>query len=235
MILRLFLAPGRLLCGNKQPKGRKRMRYSQRNPYRASQVIVSILVWLAVFGGAWALGQRLLRPDPPPPLATLSGQTEPDSSAAPVFPAPGQGPAQPAQAPGGIQAGLAALQGRPQGQAPASQEGQPAGQNSQPQTELRVPDDLRVPAGQSPAASPQVWLVIVESIPKAARAQAEEALARHKRRGVNLELMDTDAFPRLKSGMWTLAMGPFESRAEAEAKAAEIKPKVRDLMVRRGI
>ena len=50
-----------------------------------------------------------------------------------------------------------------------------------------------------------------------------------------MELLDTDAYPMLKSGMWTLAMGPFDTKAEADLAAAELKPKVRDLMVRRGI
>jgi hypothetical protein len=85
------------------------------------------------------------------------------------------------------------------------------------------------------ALGAQVWLVIVESIPKSARTEAERSLARHKRRGLELELLDTDAYPLLKSGMWTLAMGPFDTKVEADAAAAVLKPKVRDLMVRRGL
>ncbi|MDR1677202.1 MAG: hypothetical protein LBS44_02285 [Deltaproteobacteria bacterium] len=93
----------------------------------------------------------------------------------------------------------------------------------------------------TPVATPSVaeptesWLVIVESIPKSKRTEAEQSQARHKRRGVELELFDTDAYPLLKSGMWTLASGPYETKKEAETVAATLKPKVRDLMVRRGL
>jgi hypothetical protein len=52
---------------------------------------------------------------------------------------------------------------------------------------------------------------------------------------VELSIMDTDAYPRLKSGLWALALGPYDSKREAEAAAAGIRPKVRDLMVRRGL
>jgi hypothetical protein len=81
----------------------------------------------------------------------------------------------------------------------------------------------------------EAWLVIVESIPKNKRIEAEQSLARHTKRGLNLEIVDTDAYPRLKGGMWTLAAGPFDSQQEALVAAAEIKPKVKDLMVRRGL
>ncbi|MDR3134905.1 MAG: SPOR domain-containing protein [Deltaproteobacteria bacterium] len=81
----------------------------------------------------------------------------------------------------------------------------------------------------------EAWLVIVESIPKDKRAEAEQSQARHKRRGVTLEIVDTDAYPRLKGGMWTLASGPYDTEREAQEAAAAIKPKVRDLMVRRGL
>jgi hypothetical protein len=94
---------------------------------------------------------------------------------------------------------------------------------------------LDPPPAEEAALTDQIWLVIVESIPKSARTEAERSLARHKRRGLELELLDTDAYPMLKSGMWTLAMGPFDTKVQAEAAAAEIKPKVRDLMVRRGL
>ncbi|MDR2455499.1 MAG: SPOR domain-containing protein, partial [Deltaproteobacteria bacterium] len=60
-------------------------------------------------------------------------------------------------------------------------------------------------------------------------------LARHKRKGLDLELLDTDAYPMLKGGMWTLAMGPFDTKLDADKAAADLKPKVRDLMVRRGL
>jgi hypothetical protein len=85
------------------------------------------------------------------------------------------------------------------------------------------------------AKPPEAWLVIVESIPKTARQEAERSLARHKKKGVALDLLDTDAYPKLKSGLWALAMGPYDSKKEAETAAATLKPKVKGLMVRRGL
>jgi hypothetical protein len=99
---------------------------------------------------------------------------------------------------------------------------------------LIVPEELRLGADAVPP-TPEAWLVIVESIPKAARDKAEVSLARQKKKGLELVLLDTDAYPRLKSGMWALSMGPFDTKAEAEAAAADIKPKVKDFMVRRGL
>jgi hypothetical protein len=77
--------------------------------------------------------------------------------------------------------------------------------------------------------------VIVTSSPKAARKEVEAERDRFRRRGVDLEIFDTDAYPLLKSDMWTLALGPFDSKTEADAKAAEIGSKVRGVMVRRGL
>jgi hypothetical protein len=102
---------------------------------------------------------------------------------------------------------------------------------------ISVPRELIPPAGAqaSDVKPPEAWLVIVESIPKSQRDKAEEALARQRRRGVELSIMDTDAYPRLKSGLWALALGPYDSKREAEAAAAAIKSKVKDFMVRRGL
>ncbi|MDR2339473.1 MAG: SPOR domain-containing protein [Deltaproteobacteria bacterium] len=97
-----------------------------------------------------------------------------------------------------------------------------------------VPEELRL-AEDATTPLPEAWLVIVESVPKSARDKAEASLARQRRKGLDLVLVDTDAYPRLKSGMWALSMGPFDTKAEAEAAAANLKPKVRDLMVRRGL
>jgi hypothetical protein len=78
-------------------------------------------------------------------------------------------------------------------------------------------------------------LVIIESIPKSARTKAEESQSRQRKKGLEVELVDTDAYPRLKSGMWALALGPFETKAQADLAAQRIKPKVKEFMVRRGL
>jgi hypothetical protein len=99
---------------------------------------------------------------------------------------------------------------------------------------LIVPEELRL-AAEPKIPSPEAWLVIVESVPKSDRSAAEASLERRRRKGLDLVLVDTDAYPRLKSGMWVLSLGPFDSRAEAETAADSIKSKVKDYMVRRGL
>ncbi|MGL4208600.1 MAG: hypothetical protein ACRCTY_04355, partial [Candidatus Adiutrix sp.] len=43
----------------------------------------------------------------------------------------------------------------------------------------------------------EVWLVILHTIPKNARDEAERRQAQYRNRGLRVEIMDTDAFPRL--------------------------------------
>ncbi|MDR1037497.1 MAG: SPOR domain-containing protein [Deltaproteobacteria bacterium] len=168
--------------------------------------------------------------DPPrPPTMAESAQMPsdaPDQAAgAPTAPAAGS------REPGGPQAQASAAQGAsPQAGGPGRLDGPP----STPAT-ISVPRELVTPQGATGERLPEAWLVIVESIPKSKREEAEQARARQKRKGVDLSIMDTDAYPRLKSGLWALALGPYDSKREAEAAAAAIKPKVKDLMVRRGL
>ncbi|MDR2366855.1 MAG: SPOR domain-containing protein [Deltaproteobacteria bacterium] len=184
--------------------------------------LVSLVSWVLVLGLA-SFGVVKFA-SPPVPEASASV---------------GQGTAQPAQAATGeaatADAGAAEAQAAP-GAAPEQAQAQAVGQP----TALAGAGGAvtSIPSGVSQVTdkiAAEAWLVIVESIPKSKRTEAERSLARHKKRGLSLEIVDTDAYPRLKAGMWTLASGPYDTEKEAKAAAAIIKPKVRDLMIRRGL
>ncbi|MDR1166715.1 MAG: SPOR domain-containing protein [Deltaproteobacteria bacterium] len=229
MLRALFLAPGRLLHRRFSQKRRK-FRYLAHSAEAGPVLSLSLLFWAAFLvvagityanlGGDGAtppMEAALVPAAPPAPVAVPDGA--PIAESAPAAPEVVTAPSM-AQSAALLPPDAAALENA-------------AGFSAEP---LIVPSELRLtPDAAAMAETPEVWLVIVESIPKSARDKAEEALTRQKRKGIDLSLIDTDAYPRLKNGMWALALGPYESKAEADLAAAEIKPKVRDLMVRRGL
>ena len=79
------------------------------------------------------------------------------------------------------------------------------------------------------------WLVILHTIPKSGRSEAERRKERYQAKGLGVDILDTDAFPRLKSGSWIIALGPFEDRAIAYRMAEEAKRFNSGLIVRRGL
>jgi hypothetical protein len=85
------------------------------------------------------------------------------------------------------------------------------------------------------AMETELWLVILHTIPKASREEAERRQAGYLSRGLPVEILDTDAFPRLKSGNWIIAQGPFDDRASALAAADAAKAFNTGLIVRRGL
>ncbi len=87
----------------------------------------------------------------------------------------------------------------------------------------------------APAVETELWLVILHTIPKSARDEAERRQAQYLSKGLRVDILDTDAFPRLKSGNWIIAQGPFDDRASALAAADAAKGFNPGLMVRRGL
>jgi hypothetical protein len=84
-------------------------------------------------------------------------------------------------------------------------------------------------------AEAERWLVILHTIPKSARDEAERRQNQYRDRGLQVEIMDTDAFPRLVGGSWIIAQGPFDSRAQALEAANTAKEFNSNLMVRRAL
>ena len=91
------------------------------------------------------------------------------------------------------------------------------------------------PAQVQAAVAAEMWLVILHSIPKTARAEAERRQAGYKAKGLEVDILDTNAFPRLPSNYWIIALGPFDDRAGALAAADQAKTFNSGLMVRRGL
>lgn len=81
----------------------------------------------------------------------------------------------------------------------------------------------------------ELWLVILHTIPKSAREEAERRQTQYLSRGLRVDILDTDAFPRLRSGSWIIALGPFETRAAAVAASEKAAPFNNGLMIRRGL
>ncbi|MDR0354412.1 MAG: hypothetical protein LBJ64_01560 [Deltaproteobacteria bacterium] len=229
-----FLSPGRWFCRERHRGKRKTVR-GAKEVISGPVVPISVATWILVALAAFFLVMKLASP----PVRTPPPAEPPDVAAARAE-AARESPAP--QAAGTAQG--AAPAAAPQAAPPAvAQNAEAATPGAAPGSSTSAAGSLAVSldgSGESATPAPTVpvneaWLVIVESIPKRARAEAEQSMARHKRRGVDLELFDTDAYPLLRSGMWTLAQGPFDSKREADAAAAVIRPKVRDLMVRRGL
>ncbi|MDR1111264.1 MAG: SPOR domain-containing protein [Deltaproteobacteria bacterium] len=219
MLKDFLLSPGRYLC-RKFSGNKRKARFASRQAVRGPVVLVSLVSWLALAALSVVLVTRFA--SPPTPGVARSGEQGPRGEAAQGEAAQNEAAASAAASQPGAQA---------EGVQGAATAGDPAAVG-QPTVEQALE-----PAGPeaAPQAGGEAWLVIVESIPKNKRAEAEQSQARHKRRGVELELFDTDAYPMLRSGMWTLAVGPFENKREADEAAAALRPKVRDLMVRRGL
>lgn len=80
------------------------------------------------------------------------------------------------------------------------------------------------------------WLVILHTIPKSGRDEAERRQIRYRNAGLEVDIFDTDAFPLLKSDNWIIAIGPFEDRDSAAKEAVKAKAFITsDLMVRKGL
>ncbi|MDR3204278.1 MAG: SPOR domain-containing protein [Deltaproteobacteria bacterium] len=216
----LFLAPGRFLYGIFHKNTQQRLKYKRINYVPAAVPPLALASWLAIIFAA-VLFVFKVGTDPLPKGYQAPEQAKSTPDAGQIAAAPSKPDQATAQA---------------AAQAAAAQVAVLANRTTAEVSPPIVEEPKSAPSIATQSLPPaQAWLVIVESIPKKAREEAEQALARHKRKGLELELMDTDAYPLLKSGMWTIAKGPFDTKKEAEAAAKVIKPKVRDLMIRRGL
>jgi hypothetical protein len=248
MLKDIFLAPGYFFY-RKFSKKRKKFRYVSKNFEIGSAVRISLLFWLALIfivtlayaslSGDSKSTKELASPGSA--VAPYPSALPPDELQAEVSPPP-QSMAESARITGEVAPPLSSeTVQNPSGGTSVSAPSNTINTSTNPvtlpssssPTPLVVPPELRT-TGEILRA-PEAWLVIVASSPKSDRDKVEADRDRHKRRGLELEIFDTDAYPLLKSGMWTLALGPFDTRAEAEATAKAIQSKVKETMVRRGL
>lgn len=87
----------------------------------------------------------------------------------------------------------------------------------------------------NPSQEVEMWLVVLHTIPKKARDEAERRQAQYLVKGLVVEILDTDAFPKLQSGYWIIAQGPFDDRTSALAAADIVKTFNAGLRVLRGL
>jgi hypothetical protein len=210
MLKSIFLGPGRFFFGQPSTEELRARRWNLKVRSQSPAIFVSLIFWLLLMAGGYLLLQKFSNVDPPPPkpraeIKSLTPTGAQPSGTAPMVVSTASGGSLGASSPTNQTSGAVT-----------------------PAADPIAPVEKALPP-------PEIWLVIVESIPKSARSEAERALARHKKKGLELELLDTDAYPKLKSGLWALAQGPFDSKKEAEAAALVLKPKVKSLMVRRGL
>jgi len=207
MLTGLFLWPGRLLAGLFSSDRKKEYRSRrQRAETTGRVVLLSLFLWLA---GAGVLLFALDR----------TGLLK-EALDAGVEVAQGERPAEPASAP-----------------EPAPEpEPEPAAAPPAPAPVETTAGGPLAPAEEAPAAvEAEMWLVILHSIPKSGRHEAERRQAAYKAKGLAVEILDTNAFPKLPPDYWIIALGPFDHRAEALTAADKAKAFNSGIMVRRGL
>lgn len=220
MLKNLFLAPGRFLL--KIFSGDRRRTYRSARPRTSSGLglgLLSAVLWvlmaLAVLFAADKAG--FLNKALDVGVEAAGGETlggDPAEPAQEELPEEESGP------------GLPNATGRLDGGSPATTAPPPA----DPATSA--------PGGGQTAVEQQgaeMWLVILHSIPKSGRDEAERRQKQYKAKGLDVKILDTDAFPRLVPGNWIIALGPFDDRASAMAASNRAKEFQNGLMVRRGL
>ena len=207
MLIDLFLWPGRLAARAFSRDKKRAYRSLRLRPETGGGVfLASLLAWLALAGGLlYALDQAGFLKQALD-IGVEAAQGEKPAAVVPAPPRP-EAPSQ-AEVAGGGDAAQGAL----------------------------VHGALSGPADPSAATlETEMWLVILHTIPNTGRAEAERRQAGYRTRGLEVDILDTNAFPKLKSNQWIIALGPFDDRAAALAAADKAKAFNSGLMVRRGL
>ena len=213
MIKSLFLAPGRLVAKFFAKEKKRQFRsIRQKSTDSGSTVILSLVIWLVVIAGviigADKVGLLNKALDVGVEVANSDdNQNEP-----------------PASEPGGFMA---------DGGRAVVDPNLPNGTTAPPPATAEQPPT--VPDVSASIQKAEMWLVILHTIPKASRAEAERLQTQYRNRGLTVEIMDTDNFPLLKTGFWIIAQGPFDDQASAQAAGNIAKSFNSKLMVRQGL
>lgn len=226
-MFKLFCLPGRILAKLFSPESRRSYRSIRSKPsYGAGVILLSLISWLALAGGIlYAVDKAGLLKQ-----ALDAGVEVAQGGETGVGNPP----------PGGAEAadGSSAPNGSGAGGSSPSASGGLAPEN-QSTTDVSSPpgsdqSGATVSAAPSDAVQVEQWLVILHTIPKSGRAEAERRKTQYRNKGLNVDILDTDAFPRLVKGNWIIALGPFDQKAEAVTASNKAKQYNSSLMVRQG-
>ena len=222
MLKKFFLAPGRLLLNILAGNKRKNYRSARGRPSAGLGVIIlSSVCWLLIAGGvlyavdkAGFLKQAL---DVGVEVTGVNDDLEDSKAGNQVQPGPEPGPQT-----GDTPTATGSLTG-----------GGGATQPSQPGTGADG-GGSSAQVQETPAAA-EMWLVILHSIPKSAREEADRWQRQYRSKGLEVDVLDTDAFPRLIGGHWIVAIGPFDDKLSATMAANNATKFNAKLLVRRGM
>jgi serine/threonine protein kinase len=85
----------------------------------------------------------------------------------------------------------------------------------------------------APARAEGEWFVIVSSFPKTNRPKADEQLRYIQGLGYEAKIIDTDAYPNLQDGFWSVVVGPY-TRASAKEVANKMRAVAKDVYIKSG-
>ncbi len=218
MLKNLFLAPGRLLARLFSREKKKTYRSTRQRPKNGlGMVILSIIGWLAVAAALlYAADKAGLLNKALDVGVEVAINAEADNRAGGETADP---PAPEAERGPGSVSGSLSGSGQ-SGGAPAS-------------GSATLPEGSSIQSAQ--VVDPELWLVILHTIPKSSRSEAERRKNQYRERGLEVQILDTDSFPRLRAGSWIIALGPFDEKAAALAASDKAKTFNSGLMIRRGL
>ena len=91
---------------------------------------------------------------------------------------------------------------------------------------------INTPGTESPGvAQSGSWFVVLGSYPKTERYKANERLSYLKGSGYDAYIVDTDSYPNLKGGLWSVVMGPY-SKNYAKEMMDNLRPLVPDIYIK---
>lgn len=111
--------------------------------------------------------------------------------------------------------------------------------------DTKPPEVAQLPERVSPKAPPsavapsresaaQGWLVIVSSVRKSERRDADSLRNRLVAAGIDATLIDSNDYPLLTPNLLVVGLGPFATRDAANAALAQVKPQHSDAYVKKG-
>lgn len=205
MLKSLFLAPGRLAAKLFNNDKRRHYRSARMRPVNVGMgtVFVSLLFWMALAGGGYMAVSTPTETGSSGPATSGQAQDPPDL---------------PGESGGPLTEGGRVTAGNSTAGAGSSAGG-------------AVNNSVSTPA---PVVTQQ-WLVILHTIPKSgrdARNEAERKQIQYRNRGLEVEILDTDSYPKLRAGSWIIALGPFDNKDTALTASNIARTFQSDLMVR---